>query len=248
MLGPPIRTHNPSSIAAALKTAAQERMEREDASYKSEDEREVESPPLTPPPSSPTSPASPFTPLPSSPSLLHVFAPSPVDSPSPSSQDLLIRVIRENLRRLPSSETNLDWDGIVNDPQLQYNAGKTENVPVCAPTFFRIMTAILQLRQAILYIPTVPISVQTDHCPARNSICRNATPVVLDMSHYILFSVTEMNGRPPGCRTMGCDRNSASFNFPEGKDSSYPDVFSMPLTLLHEDGESCIRDVVKRDV
>jgi hypothetical protein len=80
--------HKPFSIAAALKTAVQERMEREDAGYESEDEREVESSPLTPPPSSPTSPTSPLTPLPLSPSLPHAFVLPPVGPPSPPSQNL----------------------------------------------------------------------------------------------------------------------------------------------------------------
>ena len=89
MFGPPIRMHKPFSIAAALKTAVQERMEREDAGYESEDEREVESPPLTPPPSFPTSPTPPLTPPPLSPSLPHaLFVLPPVGPPSPSSKNL----------------------------------------------------------------------------------------------------------------------------------------------------------------
>jgi hypothetical protein len=38
-----------------------------------------------------------------------------------------IRAIRENLHHLPGSETNLDLENVANDPQLQYNIGKTEN-------------------------------------------------------------------------------------------------------------------------
>jgi hypothetical protein len=34
---------------------------------------------------------------------------------------------------------------------------------------------------------------------------------------------------------MDCDRNSVSFNFKEGKDPSYPNVFSRPLTLQEID-------------
>jgi hypothetical protein len=30
---------------------------------------------------------------------------------------------------------------------------------------------------------------------------------------------------------MDCDQDSVSFNFKEGKDPSYPNVFSRPLTL-----------------
>jgi Domain of unknown function (DUF1729) len=90
MFGPPIRTHKPFSIAAALKTAVRERMEREDAGYESENEHEVESPLLTPPPSSPASPTSPLTPLPLSPSLPYAFALPPVGPPSPSLQNLLL--------------------------------------------------------------------------------------------------------------------------------------------------------------
>src|ERR1700691_1307033 len=44
-----------------------------------------------------------------------------------------------------------------------------------------------------------------------------------------------MTGRPAGCRTMDCDRNSVSFNFKEGEDPSYPNVFSRPLTLQEID-------------
>src|SRR5882724_5517919 len=48
-----------------------------------------------------------------------------------------IRAIRENMRRLPNSEINLDLEGVIDDPQLQYNIGKTENAPVHVPTFFQ---------------------------------------------------------------------------------------------------------------
>jgi hypothetical protein len=44
-----------------------------------------------------------------------------------------------------------------------------------------------------------------------------------------------MTGWPAGCQTMDCDWNSISFNFKEGKDSSYPNVFSRPLTLQEID-------------
>src|ERR1700679_3158483 len=44
-----------------------------------------------------------------------------------------------------------------------------------------------------------------------------------------------MTGRPAGCRTMDCDWNSVSFNFKEGEDPSYPNVFSRPLTLQEID-------------
>ena len=48
-----------------------------------------------------------------------------------------IRAIRENLYHLPGSETNLDLENVANDPQLQYNIGKTENTPVHVPTFLQ---------------------------------------------------------------------------------------------------------------
>ena len=48
-----------------------------------------------------------------------------------------ICAIRENLRRLPNSQTNLNFEGVIDDPQLQYNIGKTENAPVHVPTFFQ---------------------------------------------------------------------------------------------------------------
>jgi hypothetical protein len=48
-----------------------------------------------------------------------------------------IRAIRENLRRLPGSETNLDLESVADDLQLQYNIGKTENTPVHVPTFLQ---------------------------------------------------------------------------------------------------------------
>jgi hypothetical protein len=34
---------------------------------------------------------------------------------------------------------------------------------------------------------------------------------------------------------MDCDQDSVSFNFTEGKDPSYPNVFSRPLTLQETD-------------
>jgi hypothetical protein len=52
-------------------------------------------------------------------------------------QQCHIRAIHENLHRSPSSKTNLDLEGVVNDPQLQYNIGKTENAPVHVPTFLQ---------------------------------------------------------------------------------------------------------------
>jgi len=76
-------------------------MEREDAGYESEDEREVESPPLTPPPSSPTSPVSPLTPLPSSPSLPGTFT-LPLVGPLPSSSQDPLPPIFLPLSGLPS--------------------------------------------------------------------------------------------------------------------------------------------------
>ena len=41
------------------------------------------------------------------------------------------------MHRLPGSDTNLDLEGVVNDPRLQYNIGKTENAPVHVPTFLQ---------------------------------------------------------------------------------------------------------------
>jgi hypothetical protein len=79
MFGPPIRTHKPYSIAVALKAAVEDRLRREDAGDESEDEREVESPPLTPPPSSPGSPLTPLTPL-GSPLLCDASLPPRSDS------------------------------------------------------------------------------------------------------------------------------------------------------------------------
>ncbi|KIM75920.1 hypothetical protein PILCRDRAFT_91823 [Piloderma croceum F 1598] len=53
----------------------------------------------------------------------------------------------------------------------------------------------------------------------------------------------ETTGQDNCCQTMDCDWNSISFNFKEGKDPSYPNVFSRPLTLQGIDmkmlGELC---------
>jgi hypothetical protein len=44
-----------------------------------------------------------------------------------------------------------------------------------------------------------------------------------------------MTGRPAGRWIKDCDGDSVSFNFEEGKDPSYPNVFSRPLTLQEID-------------
>jgi hypothetical protein len=48
-----------------------------------------------------------------------------------------IRAICKNLHHLPGSETNFDLENVANDPQLQYNIGKTKNTPVHVPTFLQ---------------------------------------------------------------------------------------------------------------
>jgi hypothetical protein len=82
MFSPTICTHKPYLVAVVLKTAIQDCLQCENAGDKSEDERDVESPPLTPPPS-PSSPSSLLTPLPSP--LAHEVPLPRVHSPSPSS-------------------------------------------------------------------------------------------------------------------------------------------------------------------
>ena len=80
--------------------------------------------------------------------------------------------------------------------------------PPCQYTFKTIMAMHAEVQRLL---------VDSKACP------------VISSSTY----VTWMTEQPAGCQMMDCDRDSVSFNFEEGKDTSYRNVFSRLLTL-HE--------------
>jgi hypothetical protein len=98
-----------------------------------------------------------------------------------------------------------------------------------------------------MHVASFAVALQPSVVPVGLKSCRNVMPVMLVWAQRLLVDskvcpvmssptvVTSMNGWPAGCRTMDCDQDSASFNFTEGKGSSYPNVFSRPLTLQETD-------------